>query len=102
MEQEHRASVSTRPAAREPGVRPERFISVARAAEIAGRNHDTIRRWIRNGDLRATKAGRDYRIFEADLLTMLGQLDSDEQPPSAGGAFHLRWGPLTRFELRDG
>lgn len=85
----------------QPSVVGERFISVPRAAEIAGRNRDTIRRWIRAGDLRATKVGRDYRILEADLLNMLGHFDVDERPPSAGGAFSLRWGPLTRFELRD-
>jgi excisionase family DNA binding protein len=37
-----------------------RVFTVAELASLFGRHANTIRRWIRRGDLPATKLGRDY------------------------------------------
>lgn len=42
-------------------------ISVLDAAHRTGRNPETIRRWIREGRLRARKVGARHMIDEADL-----------------------------------
>jgi excisionase family DNA binding protein len=48
------------------------MITVPEAARRAGRNPETIRRWIREGKLRAGKVGTQHTIEEADLEAMLG------------------------------
>jgi len=42
-------------------------ITVPEAAKRAGRNPETIRRWIREGKLRSTKVGTQHTIEERDL-----------------------------------
>lgn len=42
-------------------------LTVSDAARRTGRNPETIRRWIRDGRLRAEKAGARHLIEEADL-----------------------------------
>jgi excisionase family DNA binding protein len=42
-------------------------ITVIDAARRAGRNPETIRRWIREGRLRAQRVGTRHMIDEADL-----------------------------------
>lgn len=46
---------------------PADYLSVAQAAEVARLHHGTIREWIKDGSLRAYRAGRVYRILRADL-----------------------------------
>lgn len=43
------------------------MLTVPEAARLAGRNPETIRRWIRAGRLRARKIGTQHVIEEADL-----------------------------------
>ena len=43
------------------------YLSVAQAAEIARLHHGTLREWIKDGTLKAYRAGRVYRILRADL-----------------------------------
>ncbi len=43
------------------------MLTVADAARRTGRNPETIRRWIRDGRLRANKTGARHLIEEADL-----------------------------------
>lgn len=43
------------------------MLTVPEAARRAGRNPETIRRWIRAGRLRARKVGTQHVIEEADL-----------------------------------
>jgi excisionase family DNA binding protein len=50
----------------------ERMLTVPEAARRAGRDPETIRRWIRDGRLRATKAGARILIDEDDLELWLG------------------------------
>jgi excisionase family DNA binding protein len=43
------------------------YLSVSEAAGVARLHHGTIREWIKDGSLRACRAGRVYRIRRADL-----------------------------------
>ena len=46
-------------------------MTVPEAARRARRNPETIRRWIREGKLRATKVGTQHILEEKDLEAML-------------------------------
>ncbi|MGH8985865.1 MAG: helix-turn-helix domain-containing protein [Acidimicrobiia bacterium] len=46
-------------------------MTVSEAATRAGRHPETVRRWIRNGRLRANKVGAQLVIEERDLEEML-------------------------------
>jgi excisionase family DNA binding protein len=52
------------------------MLTVPEAARRAGRDPETIRRWIRSGRLRAHKVGTQHVIDEADLETMLSATGS--------------------------
>ena len=43
------------------------MLTVPEAARRIGRNPETVRRWIREGRLRATKVGTQHVIEESDL-----------------------------------
>ena len=47
------------------------MLTVPEAADRAGRNPETIRRWIRAGKLKAKKIGTQHVIEEADLDALL-------------------------------
>lgn len=47
------------------------MITVPEAARRAGRNPETIRRWIREGKLASTKVGTQHTIQERDLEAMI-------------------------------
>jgi len=53
------------------------MITVPEAAKRAGKDPETIRRWIRSGRLAATKVGTQHVVQEADLDSLL----DDEQLP---------------------
>jgi excisionase family DNA binding protein len=53
------------------------MITVPEAARRAGKDAETVRRWIRTGRLRASKIGTQHVIDEADLDALL----DDEQLP---------------------
>jgi excisionase family DNA binding protein len=53
------------------------MITVPEAAKRAGKDPETIRRWIRTGRLKARKIGTQHVIEESDLDPLLG----DEQLP---------------------
>jgi excisionase family DNA binding protein len=55
------------------------MITVPEAARRAGRNPETIRRWIREGKLASTKVGTQHTIEERDLEAMIAD-DGDELP----------------------
>lgn len=54
------------------------MMTVPEAAARAGKDAETIRRWIRSGRLRSTKIGTQYLVDENDL-------DAVSQPPRAEG-----------------
>ena len=43
------------------------YLSVSEAADVARLHHGTIREWIKDGSLKACRAGRVYRIRRSDL-----------------------------------
>lgn len=47
------------------------FLKVKEVAELCRKNPKTIRRWIKSGELAATRAGRDWLIARADLKAFL-------------------------------
>ncbi len=47
------------------------YLSVAEAADLARLHHSTIRQWIKEGSLKAYRAGRVYRIRRDDLQAKL-------------------------------
>lgn len=57
------------------------MLTVPEAARRAGRDPETIRRWIRDGRLRATKIGTQHIIDEDDLTL---QLESSVIPAPEG------------------
>lgn len=52
-------------------MRPEEYLTTARAAQVAQVTPGTIRRWIRQGRLSAHRAGRSCRVTRADLDRLL-------------------------------
>ena len=68
--------------ARKPGIvgrevtkpQPLKLLSVLEAADYAKVSPQTVRRWIKAGDLKVYRAGRQIRIDEADLLAYLCRL----------------------------
>jgi excisionase family DNA binding protein len=48
------------------------MMTVPEAARRAGRDAETIRRWIRSGKLRSRKVGTQHVIEEEDLAAVLG------------------------------
>ncbi len=66
------------------------MITVPEAARRAGKDPETIRRWIRTGRLRSSKVGTQHVIEEADLEALL---DVEELPvPAAWGWDETFWG----------
>lgn len=57
------------------------MLTVPEAAQRAGRNPETIRRWIRSGRLRARKIGTQHVIEEADLESTLAEGEMLSLPP---------------------
>ena len=48
------------------------MLTVPQAARRVRRNPETIRRWIREGRLRARRVGTQHLIEETDLLSLVG------------------------------
>jgi excisionase family DNA binding protein len=58
------------------------MLTVPEAARRARRNPETVRRWIREGKLRATKVGTQHILDERDLAELLGESgDTVPLPP---------------------
>jgi excisionase family DNA binding protein len=80
------------------------MLTVPEAAIKVGRNPETVRRWIRDGRLRATKIGTQHFIDENDLEIFLrAQYEETPMPAAwrytAGGApvpNVVRWIHLSR------
>ncbi len=49
------------------GPMTERIYTLDQVAEILGFHRETIRKWILNGELVASKPGKEYRIYKSDL-----------------------------------
>ncbi len=66
------------------------MLTVPEAARRAGRNPETIRRWIREGKLRARKIGTQHVLEEADLADLLWE--SDDTVPLPPEWQETSWG----------
>lgn len=68
-------------------------LTVPEAARRTGRNPETIRRWIREGKLRARKVGTQHVIEEQDLEAMRASEDPQTLPvPKEWGWEETFWG----------
>ncbi|HET7167922.1 MAG TPA: helix-turn-helix domain-containing protein [Candidatus Limnocylindrales bacterium] len=65
-------------------------MTVPEAARRAGRNPETIRRWIREGKLRAHKVGTQHILAEEDLEAILR--DPEETLPLPPEWHETFWG----------
>ena len=63
-------------------LRGDRLLSYGEAADLVGRDKRSIRRWVKDGKVRAGGLGRSRWIRESDLLRALGFADE----PAAGPA----------------
>jgi excisionase family DNA binding protein len=58
------------------------MLTVPEAARRAGRNPETIRRWIREGKLRARKIGTQHVLEESDLAAALAEFEHTVDLPA--------------------
>jgi len=81
------------------------MLTVPQAARQAGRNQETIRRWIRSGRLRAQRIGTQHLIDESDLTEVITPYAATTTPPgwrtTSSGAPMPDWVSLVR-EIREG
>jgi excisionase family DNA binding protein len=49
----------------------ENFLSSQRVAETLEISHETVNRWLREGILKGTKVGKQWRVRESELLRFL-------------------------------
>lgn len=59
----------------------EKFYDVPAAAQVLGLKHETMRRWLRSGKVRAVRLGRDWRISERAIDELA--LAATNQPTAA-------------------
>ncbi len=84
---------------------PLQMLTVPEAAKRAGRDPETVRRWIRAGKLRARRVGTQHIIEEDDLdaLTSKGSLTlplPKEWKRTIGGQPQLDWASAVRESRR--
>ncbi len=75
------------------------LITVPEAARRAGRNPETIRRWIRSGRLRSEKAGTQHLVDQDQLDALIDDRPVELPPTWQTGDF----GPMPPWEqlVRD-
>ena len=74
----------------------DRLLSVADVARLLSVTEPTIRVWIKDGKLRAQRAGaRFWRIRHSEVDRMLSEQAASQSLPSSGGR------PLTAPQARD-
>lgn len=66
------------------------MLTVPEAARRTGKNPETIRRWIREGKLRAHKVGTQHVLEEEDLADAMGLAPSSVPLPEQWK--HAFWG----------
>jgi excisionase family DNA binding protein len=66
------------------------MLTVPEAARRSGRNPETVRRWIRDGRLRARRVGTQHVIEEEDLEALLA--DAGETVPLPADWKETFWG----------
>jgi hypothetical protein len=67
-----------------PQINPDDYVPIERAAEIVKRSRQTIRRWIRRGDLpRTVWVKQQFLIHRLDLMDMFVPVSPDPAPNRA-------------------
>lgn len=64
---------------------PRRLLTVQETAEILHMNPEVVRRWLRNGTLKGTKVGSDWRIAEATIDAFLNKAAAVPTDPATQG-----------------
>jgi excisionase family DNA binding protein len=64
------------------------FLTVSEIAAELGVTEVSVRTWIREGRLRAIKAGRSYRVRRSDLDRMT-RVNGGDRPPEPSGPVSL-------------
>lgn len=59
----------------------EKFYDVPTASQILGLKHETMRRWLRSGKVRAVRLGRDWRISERAIDELAHQATNQPKAP---------------------
>ncbi|GAA2271674.1 helix-turn-helix domain-containing protein [Nonomuraea roseoviolacea subsp. roseoviolacea] len=72
----------------------ERYYSVERVAELLGLHVKTVRGYVRDGRLKATRIGRQYRIAAEDLEAFTGR----PAPAPAAGGPHAETSAVVRVD----
>ncbi len=69
------------------------MLTVPEVARRVGRNPETVRRWIREGKLPATKVGTQHVIAERDVASLVEQAPDDAPIPALPPEWALTsWG----------
>jgi excisionase family DNA binding protein len=55
------------------------FYSIYEAADVLGVHERSVRNYIKRGDLKAGKSGRQWRIAKADLLAFVQPINAPTQ-----------------------
>jgi excisionase family DNA binding protein len=77
----------------------DRNLSLSAVAGTLGVSERTVRRWIKSGKLRAYKPGRDYRIPESAVRTLV---EESEIPPKAPASSQPSFNGLLEEERHEG
>ena len=72
------------------------MLDVREAAQLVGRNPETVRRWVWTGKLAAIKHGNRMLIRKADLPSVTGDRSTDGKPALAS------WAGRVHDTIRDG
>ncbi|CAN3984569.1 helix-turn-helix domain-containing protein [Kitasatospora purpeofusca] len=76
---------------------PPEYFSVEQVAELLGLHVRTVRGYVRDGRLRATRIGKQYRIARRDFESFAGgpgadgadtTAESEDSPPAVPGPLH--------------
>jgi excisionase family DNA binding protein len=59
----------------------EKFYDVPGAAQVLGLKHETMRRWLRSGKVRAVRLGRDWRISERAIDELAHKATNQPRAP---------------------
>ncbi|MFG3437671.1 helix-turn-helix domain-containing protein [Nonomuraea sp. NPDC047897] len=76
---------------------PQQYYSVDQVAELLDLHVRTVRSYVRDGKLKATRIGKQYRVTRADLEAFLGRPVS---PPTATGG-HAEVSAIVQVDAID-
>ncbi|MEJ2109065.1 MAG: helix-turn-helix domain-containing protein [Acidobacteriota bacterium] len=78
---------------------PKQLYSVPEVANLLGLHVKTVRNYIRSGQLKSTRVGKQYRILKADLEAFAGS--ALEMPGSANASRFLEVSSIVQIDAVD-